>query len=55
MSLAKGRAAWLQMARGSVTVSGVTLAAGDGAAFEEESTVEVRADEASEFLLFDLA
>jgi hypothetical protein len=51
----EGRAAWLQVARGSITVSGVKLDAGDGAAFEEESAIKIHAAEASEVLFFDLA
>jgi redox-sensitive bicupin YhaK (pirin superfamily) len=48
-----GRAGWLQVARGSVTVNGVQLGAGDGAAIEGEDSVTV--DGRGELLLFDLA
>ena len=54
--LASGRGAWIQVARGSVEVNGVTLAQGDGAAIENESALRIAstgADEA-EILLFDL-
>ena len=49
------RHAWLQLARGSVSVNGADLSAGDGAAITRESRVEISAAEDSEFLLFDLA
>jgi quercetin 2,3-dioxygenase len=54
--LTPGRGAWLQVARGEVEVNGVELAAGDGAAIEEESSirVEARGTGEAEFLLFDL-
>lgn len=50
-----GRHGWLQLARGSVSVNGADLSAGDGAAIDGESRVEISAAEDSEFLLFDLA
>ncbi len=53
-SLAEGRGAWLQVARGSVTVNGTAVNAGDGAAIENESTLAIVATEAAELLLFDL-
>ena len=54
--LGKGRYAWLQVARGEVSLNGTTLKAGDGAAVEHEAALEItgRAP-SSEFLLFDLA
>lgn len=53
--LAQGRGAWLQVARGGVTLNGVTLAQGDGAAIENEDTLTIAGNEpASEILLFDL-
>jgi len=54
-SLAAGRHAWLHVARGKVTANGVSLAAGDGAAFSGEAAVEVKAADRSEVLLFDLS
>jgi len=54
-ALAAGRGAWLQVACGSVTLNGVELGPGAGAAVENEPTLEVRAVEAAEVLLFDLA
>ena len=54
-TLAPGRAAWVQVATGSVTLNGQTLRAGDGAAVEDESALELVGVEAGETLLFDLA
>lgn len=47
---------WLQVARGSVVVNGVSLKQGDGVAIssEPELTIEAR-EQGAEFLLFDLA
>ena len=53
--LAPGRHAWVQVAGGAVELNGKKLAAGDGAAISEETKIAVRASEASEVLLFDLA
>lgn len=55
-SLAAGRRAWVQVARGAVTVNGEALSAGDGAAVTDEASVEVAAtgDADTEFILFDL-
>ena len=52
--LAKGRGAWLQVARGSVDLNGTTLTAGDGAAIEDESSLAIAAKGDAEVLLFDL-
>jgi redox-sensitive bicupin YhaK (pirin superfamily) len=54
-SIASGRHAWLQVARGSVKLNGTALKAGDGAAISDESEIRVEAREPSEVLLFDLA
>jgi redox-sensitive bicupin YhaK (pirin superfamily) len=51
----RGRAAWLQVLRGSVNVLGHELAAGDGVAVTDEHAVSVQAAVPSEVLLFDLA
>lgn len=50
-----GRAAWLQVVRGDVSVNGTRLTHGDGAAVTDEASIVVEgfADEA-EILLFDL-
>jgi redox-sensitive bicupin YhaK (pirin superfamily) len=54
-ALAAGRGAWLQVARGQVRLNGLELAAGDGAAVEDEPALLVEAVAPSEILLFDLA
>ena len=53
--LAAGRAAWLQVARGSVQLNGTTLTQGDGAAVEDEKQLQIVANGDAEVLLFDLA
>ncbi len=53
--LEPGRYAWLQLVRGALSVNGEPLAAGDGAAIDDESHLELRPTEETEFLLFDLA
>jgi redox-sensitive bicupin YhaK (pirin superfamily) len=50
-----GRAAWLQVLRGSVNTLDTDLAAGDGVAVTDESAISVKAATPSEVLLFDLA
>ena len=47
--------AWVQVARGAVTLNGIPLEAGDGAAAVEEEILELSANDASEILLFDQA
>lgn len=54
-SLKPGRASWVQVARGAITLNATKLAVGDGAAIEDESELTLKADEPSEVLLFDLA
>jgi redox-sensitive bicupin YhaK (pirin superfamily) len=54
-TLASGRHAWLQVVRGAVALNGHALRAGDGAAVSDEESLEIKADEESEILLFDLA
>jgi len=51
----RGRAAWLQVLRGSVNFLGNDLSAGDGVAVTDENAVAIQADGPSEVLLFDLA
>jgi quercetin 2,3-dioxygenase len=53
--LKSGRYAWLQVARGAVTLKGKALGAGDGAAVSDEPSIEVTATGPGEVLLFDLA
>jgi redox-sensitive bicupin YhaK (pirin superfamily) len=52
--LANGRHAWVHVARGSVTMNGQMLKAGDGAAITAESKIELSAASEGEVLLFDL-
>jgi redox-sensitive bicupin YhaK (pirin superfamily) len=56
-TLAKGRHGWLQVARGNVTLNGLKLEEGDGAALSEEPAVSLTGDgpAGAEFLFFDLA
>ena len=54
--LGPGRHAWVQVARGALSLNGSELQAGDGAAISEEAAVEiVGMEKDSEILLFDLA
>lgn len=46
---------WLQVARGTISVAGGTLKAGDGLTFTNEASVTVTSTDGGEFLLFDLA
>ena len=54
-SLPRGRHAWLQVIRGTVSLNGESLQAGDGAAVSNESSLNVAAKEGSQLVLFDLA
>jgi redox-sensitive bicupin YhaK (pirin superfamily) len=47
-----GRYGWLQVAAGQLTVNGTALAAGDGAAIADETSIEIGGQ--GELLLFDL-
>jgi len=49
------RHAWLQIARGTLSLNGQKLDQGDGASMSSESQLSISAAAASEFLLFDLA
>lgn len=55
LTLAEGRHAWVQVARGSLRVNGQELTAGDGAAISEVSRLELEGIERAEVLVFDLA
>ena len=55
VALAPGRAAWVHVARGAITLNGLPLAEGDGAAIENETALVLAATSPSEILLFDLA
>ena len=52
--LAAKRGAWLQLARGSVTLNGTALTAGDAASTEDAGTLSITATEDAEAILFDL-
>jgi len=49
------RHAWVQVARGEITLNGFPLEEGDGAALSEETDVVIEATKDAEILLFDLA
>lgn len=55
LELAPGRRAWVHMARGSLTVNGVALAAGDAVAISDETRVALSGGDNAEVLVFDLA
>ncbi|MFN7138074.1 MAG: pirin family protein [Limisphaerales bacterium] len=49
------RHAWIQVIKGSLKVLGETLRAGDGAAISDAASLDLSAENDSEFLLFDLS
>lgn len=53
-SIAPGRAAWIQVAEGEVTVNGHRLAQGDGVQVNAEPRLELSAAGKAQVLLFDL-
>jgi len=55
LTLAPGRHAWVQVLKGSITLNGQPLAAGDGAALSNEPQLTIAASTESETLIFDLA
>jgi redox-sensitive bicupin YhaK (pirin superfamily) len=55
VSLRPGRHAWIQVARGEITVNGQVLDAGDGAAVSDETALAIVVSAPAEVLLFDLA
>jgi quercetin 2,3-dioxygenase len=52
--LAAGRHAWLHVAEGELSLNGTRLVAGDAAAANDETTLELKANQPSQALLFDL-
>lgn len=54
-AFADGRFGWLQIARGGVEIGGAIMQAGDGARFEGESALALKALAPTELLFFDLA
>ncbi len=55
LKLAAGRHSWVQALRGNLTVNGLALATGDGAAISNEPSVTLTATSEAEVLVFDLA
>jgi quercetin 2,3-dioxygenase len=54
-TLRRGRDAWLQVARGEVSLNGETLRQGDGVAISEPGALAIEARADAEILLFDMA
>jgi redox-sensitive bicupin YhaK (pirin superfamily) len=52
--IAPNRGAWVQLARGAAMLNGHEMKEGDGAALDDEDTVQITAQVDSEVLLFDL-
>jgi quercetin 2,3-dioxygenase len=52
--LARGRRAYIHVARGNVALNGTALAAGDGARIEQEPSLTLAHGQAAEVLVFDL-
>ena len=52
--IAGKRTAWVQVARGAVTINELALAQGDGVAISDLGKITLHANEDSEILLFDL-
>ncbi|HEY9104342.1 pirin family protein [Chitinimonas sp.] len=55
LTLAQGRRAYVHLARGSLTVNGEQLKAGDAAMLEGETAVTLTGGDGAEVLVFDLA
>ena len=55
VSLGAARHGFLQIARGSVTINGEELVAGDAATLQGEAALTLTATQSSELLLFDMA
>ncbi|PSR15036.1 quercetin 2,3-dioxygenase [filamentous cyanobacterium CCP3] len=54
-TLAPGRVAWVQVARGAVSLNGQDLTAGDGAAVSDLDTLSLTGTSEAEVLVFDMA
>ena len=52
-TLGDGRKAYLVVAKGEVTVNGVTLRERDGAALQDETTIAIEAKQDAEIVLVD--
>ncbi|HTJ45048.1 MAG TPA: pirin family protein [Kofleriaceae bacterium] len=55
LAIAKGRHAWVHVARGTAKINDRELGEGDGAALTDETTVKIEGLGDSEVLVFDLA
>ena len=55
LELAAGRGAWAQVVRGALSLNGIALAEGDGAAVIDESGLELVGTNEAEVVLFELA
>ncbi|MBU6421422.1 MAG: pirin family protein [Gammaproteobacteria bacterium] len=55
LPLTPGRHAWLQVARGAVTVNGADISAGDGLTVSAEAKLSLAGRPEAEVLIFDLA
>ena len=53
--LREDRHAWIQVARGDISLNDMALTQGDGVAVNKESSLEITAKKESELLLFELA
>jgi quercetin 2,3-dioxygenase len=54
-TLAPGRRAWVQVARGEVSLNGTALGEGDGAAVTDDAQLSIQANRDAEVLVFDVA
>lgn len=54
LELKAGRHAWVQVARGEVTINGQSLVEGDGAAVSNEAALSIAATKEAEVIVFDL-
>jgi quercetin 2,3-dioxygenase len=52
--LRSGKGGWLQMVRGEITLNTFALSAGDGGAIDGQSELNIKAQQSSEVLLFEL-
>ena len=53
-TLGRGRRAWVQVARGALTLNGSALVEGDGAAVSDEASLVIAGRQDAEALVFDL-
>ncbi|MGK0217292.1 MAG: redox-sensitive bicupin YhaK (pirin superfamily) [Planctomycetota bacterium] len=54
LELGSGRKGWLHVARGSLTLNGMSFGPGDGAAIDADSLLHFEGVQAAEFVFFDL-